>query len=331
MTQKDGDHMKKIIVALAAALILSVVLICFFNCPAYKTVSALKRGNSAQVELQLAEMDSAFQKRLFSLLLPSALKDLNESYNTGKYSYDDVEALYETVSSYEPVKTSEYQNAFRELASSKQSYYQAVSAMETLDYPTAISYYQKVISTDSLYKTAQQELRNATDTYKNNTIDKFYQLLLDGDTSGAMKVINQATAVVSDYTLNQMSHNLTMGEYKKLCTLMNNLSQWETITQSHAGENTYCCISIRLFKNDINTFECFYVQTSLNSLVQSGSVSSVTGPVACYRVSDGRISKLDYREEQRVKAGGYGESVRWDYTLSKTEKLKKLESLFFGR
>ena len=199
--------------------------------------------------------------------------------------------------------------------------------MKKSDYSTAISYYKNVISRDSLYSTAQQELQNATDKYKNTITDRFYEFVLNGDIDAATKTIDEAVAVVSDDSFNKMKANLTSGIYDKICTLLSKSSEWEIITQAHAGENTYCCYKINLSKNS-NAFECYYVTKSLNSLVQSGSVSSIGGPVAWYRLSGDTISKLTYDEEKRIESSGYNGSVSWDYTMSRIEKFKKLESLF---
>ncbi len=261
------------------------------------------------------------------MLLPSTMEDINNSYNVGRLSFDNVEELYIIVDSYEVIEVSECQNKFKELASSKQSYDDAVLAMKNSDYSTAISHYKNVISADSLYNTAQQELQSTTDKYKNNITNRFYEFVLNGNMDDATKIIDEAVTVVSDDSFNKMKANLTSGIYDKVFALLNKSSEWEIITQTHAGENTHCCYEIKLSKNNSNAFECYYVTKSLNSLVQSGNVSSIGGPVAWYRLSGNTISELTYDEEKRIESGGYSGSVSWDYTMPKTEKFETLEIL----
>ena len=105
---------KKLIVILTITFILSLVLICFFNCPAYKTVRALKNGDIIKSTLHLPKVESALQRKLFSLLLPSTMEDINNSYNIGELSFDNVEELYKIVDSCEIIEVSEYQNEFIE-------------------------------------------------------------------------------------------------------------------------------------------------------------------------------------------------------------------------
>lgn len=323
---------KGIIISLCVLTL--ALLVAFFTCPAYKTVRALKNGNKAVVEQQLSKVDDPLQDKLLVWMLPSAMEKINNSYNDGKMSFDNAEGLYKVVLSAETIDVSNYHNDFKALAESKQNYDNAESAMNAQNYPAAIGYYKNVISADRLYDAAQEKLENAANRYKNNIADRFYAFILSGDMDSAETLINEAANAVSDYDLRQKQEKLSSGVYEKIYEMLEHSDDWEIITQSHAGENTYCCYRIKAAKTDSDAFECYYVIQSLNSLVQSGQVSSIGGPVAWYEYwnftefEDSPIRKVNYSKEKQLESGGYDGTVSWDYTLSKLEKLKKLEELF---
>lgn len=318
---------KKMIVIIAVILALVSALILFFSSPAYKAISALKSGDSTETSINLSKVDDSVQKKLFLWMFPSAAKKINNKYNIDGIPLENVEKLYEIVIASETVDASEYYDEFKKLVSSKQSYGKAVSAKKKSDYVTAINQYRCVISTDSLYTAAQQELKNAIEEYKKKIDSAFYDFVGNGRLDRATELIDDAISVVSDAYFKKMKANLTTGIYDEICAFLNNISQWETITQSHAGYNTYCCYGIRVYKGDSNAFKCYYVAKLYNDLVQSGEVGSITGPVAFYTLNEGTIHKLRYSEEKQVEAITKSEYVRWDYTDSKVEKFKKLESL----
>lgn len=321
-----SKNLKIILTILIPVFLLLIFLICFFASPAYRTIQAIKNNDCQQAIKYYSNVDDAVQNKLFEILLPNLLNSINKQYNNAELSLENVENIYHTITDFESgADVSTQQEAFRELKNSKNSYRAADEAMKTSNYAAAIENYRNVSTVDELYDIAQTELQNATNNYKNSAEDDFYDCILKNDIDSATAVINDALNIISDADLKNKKNNLESGIYSKILVLLNTINEWEIIKEAHAKPNEYCCYRIELAKEHDDMFCCHYVGLAANSLVQSGQVNSISGPVAWYRFNDEQIFELSYDAKKGLEASN---SVSWDYTMSKKEKIQKLETLF---
>lgn len=170
-------------------------------------------------------------------------------------------------------------------------------------------------------------MSKAKTKYYNRIEDRFYDCILKEGENAATKIIDEALSIMSDEGLVKKKANLKSGVYSDALAFLRTSNKWETIEQSHAGPNEYCCYRISLAEKSSKVFRCYYVSIEANSLVQSGHVNSISGPVAWYKITRTGISKLSYEEEKKLNEGQF---VSWDYSMTRIEKLKRLESLLSG-
>lgn len=166
-----------VLVILVVAVIAGISL--YFTSPAHQLTSRLKKQDYERVESIYSSKvkGDMIQRFLANRMLQSGITGIMEDYGANKVDFDQAKDYLTTVGKLEGIDAAEeakFQlDKLSKLSKSKSAYEAAEAYYAAGDYAAAISQYQNVAQEDTEnYENAQNQIKNATDSYRSQILEK---------------------------------------------------------------------------------------------------------------------------------------------------------------